>query len=172
MIDWMLENLKFYKMFNSRLVHQKVMIKSNFLRSKTEQFVFCDPISRSMQTQLELFLMAVNKYYSERLEKNNIMLELNCAFQKTDIFDGFFSILMFFSSLFSFGLILAHQTSSGMFSEWFRFIWHHWGPWGRVNSGEKGFSDQTATVSCGRYCPILSRNYDILLPSKISSNHT
>ena len=53
---------------------------------------------------------------------------------------------MVFSSLFSFGSILAHQTSSGMFSEWFRFIWHPWGPWGRVNSGEKGFSGQTATV--------------------------
>ena len=58
---------------------------------------------------------------------------------------SFFSILMVFSSLFSFGSILAHQTSSGMFSEWFRFIWHPWGPWGRVNSGEKGFSGQTAT---------------------------
>ena len=66
--------------------------------------------------------------------------------QKTDIFDEFFSILMVFSSLFSFGSILAHQTSSGMFSEWFCFIWHPWGPWGRVNSGEKGFSGQTATV--------------------------
>ena len=53
---------------------------------------------------------------------------------------------MDFSSLFSFGSILAHQTSSGMFSEWFRFIWQPWGPWGRVNSGEKEFSGQTATV--------------------------
>ena len=53
---------------------------------------------------------------------------------------------MFFSSLFSFGSILAHQTSSGMFSEWVLFIWHPWGPWGRVNSREKGFSGQTATV--------------------------
>lgn len=50
MLQWMIGQLRFFKMFNSRLVHQKVMLKSNFLRSKTEQFVFCDPISRSMQT--------------------------------------------------------------------------------------------------------------------------
>lgn len=36
MLDWILEQLRFFKMFNSRLVHQKVMVKSNFLRSKTE----------------------------------------------------------------------------------------------------------------------------------------
>ena len=89
MLDWMLEQLRFFKMFNSRLVHQKVMVKSNYSRSKTEQFVFCDPISRSMQTQLEVFLEAINKYYWERLERNNVVLELNCAFQKTDIFEPF-----------------------------------------------------------------------------------
>ena len=36
MLDWMLDQLRFFKMFNSRLVHQKVMVKSNYLRSKTE----------------------------------------------------------------------------------------------------------------------------------------
>lgn len=87
MLEWMLEQLKFFKMFNSRLVHQKVMTKSNFLRFKTEQFVFVDPISRSMQTQLEVFLEAINFYFAERLEKNNILIELNCAFSKTDIFE-------------------------------------------------------------------------------------
>ena len=49
MLQWMIEQLRFFKMFNSRLVHQKLMLKSSFLRSKTEQFVFCDPISRCMQ---------------------------------------------------------------------------------------------------------------------------
>ena len=67
-------------MFNSRLVHQKLMIKSNYLRNKTEQFVFCDPISRSMQAQMEAFLEAVDTYFKDRIERNNITLELNCAF--------------------------------------------------------------------------------------------
>lgn len=80
MIDWMLEQLQFFKMFNSRLVHQKNMVKSNYLRSKNEQFVFCDPISRSMQNQLEAFFDAINTYYADRMEKNNILIELNCAF--------------------------------------------------------------------------------------------
>ena len=83
----MLEQLQFFKMFNSRLVHQKIMTKSNFLRFKTEQFVFVDPISRSMQTQLEVFIQAINFYYAEKLEKNNILIELNCAFSKTDVFE-------------------------------------------------------------------------------------
>lgn len=89
MIDWMLEQLQFFKMFNSRLVHQKNMVKSNYLRNKNEQFVFCDPISRSMQYQLEAFFDAINTYYADRMEKNNILIELNCAFQKTDIFEPF-----------------------------------------------------------------------------------
>ena len=89
MLDWMLEQLRFFKMFNSRLVHQKVMLKSNYMRSKTEQFVFCDPISRSMQTQLEMFIESINTYYRDRLERNNVILELNCAFQKTDVFESF-----------------------------------------------------------------------------------
>lgn len=36
-----------------------------------------------------MFLEAINKYYWERLERNNVVLELNCAFQKTDIFEPF-----------------------------------------------------------------------------------
>ena len=89
MLQWMIEQLRFFKMFNSRLVHQKLMLKSSFLRSKTEQFVFCDPISRCMQPQLEIFLDAVNEYFKDRLEKNNVILELNCAFEKTDVFEPF-----------------------------------------------------------------------------------
>ena len=89
MVDWMIEQLRYFKMFNSRLVHEKLMIKSSFLRSKTEQFVFCDPIARCMQPQLETFLEAINKYFKERIEKNNVILELNCAFEKTDIFEPF-----------------------------------------------------------------------------------
>ena len=29
----------------------------------------------------------MNIYYKDRLEKNNIILELNCALQKTDVFE-------------------------------------------------------------------------------------
>ena len=36
MLAWMLEQLRFFKMFTSRLVHQKLMVKSNAMRSKTE----------------------------------------------------------------------------------------------------------------------------------------
>ena len=42
-----------------------------------------------MQSQLEVFLEAINKYYWDRLERNNVILELNCAFQKTDVFEPF-----------------------------------------------------------------------------------
>ena len=40
-------------------------------------------------SETEVFLEAINKYYWERLERNNVVLELNCAFQKTDIFEPF-----------------------------------------------------------------------------------
>ena len=42
-----------------------------------------------MQSQLEVFLEAINKYFWDRLERNNVILELNCAFQKTDVFEPF-----------------------------------------------------------------------------------
>ena len=42
-----------------------------------------------MQSQLELFVEAINTYYADRLERNNVILELNCAFQKTDVFEPF-----------------------------------------------------------------------------------
>ena len=67
-------------MFNSRLVHQKVMMKSNSTKTKTEQFVFLEPISRSQQVQFEVFLEALSLYYKEKLERNNVLIEVNCAF--------------------------------------------------------------------------------------------
>ena len=94
----------------------------------------------------------------KRHDPLNMLLEVWCAkngpklkkipktFKKQAFLMSFSSILMVFCSLFSFGSILAHHTFCGMFSEWCCFIWHPLGPWGRVNSGEKGFSGQTATV--------------------------
>ena len=36
---------------------------------------------------MEAFLEAVDTYFKDRIERNNITLELNCSFQKTDIFE-------------------------------------------------------------------------------------
>ena len=44
--------------------------------------------------------------------------------------------LRYFRIFFNFGGILAHQTSTGMFSGSWRIFWHPWDPWGRVNSGD------------------------------------
>ena len=60
----------------------------------------------------------------------------------------FFSILMMFCSLFSFGSILAHQTSSGMFSEWCHFIWHPWEPWGASIVERKDFQAKRPLWKC------------------------
>ena len=87
MLAWVLEQLRHFLMFNSRLVHQKVMMKSNAAKTKTEQFVFLEPISRSQQVQFEVFLEALNLYFAEKLERNNVLIEVNCAFQKSDIFE-------------------------------------------------------------------------------------
>ena len=44
--------------------------------------------------------------------------------------------LRLFRIFFNLGAILAHQTSTGMFSGSWRIFWHPWDPWGRVNSGD------------------------------------
>ena len=44
--------------------------------------------------------------------------------------------LRHFQIFFNLGAILAHQTSTGMFSGSWRIFWHPWDPWGRVNSGD------------------------------------
>ena len=80
MLVWVLEQLRHFFMFNSRLVHQKVMMKSNASKTKAEQFVFLEPISRSQQMQFEAFLEAFNLYFREKLERNNVLIEVNCAF--------------------------------------------------------------------------------------------
>ena len=41
-----------------------------------------------------------------------------------------------FQMFFNLGAILAHQTSTGMFSGSWRIFWHPWDPWGRINSGD------------------------------------
>ena len=53
------------------MLHQKVMSKSHLVKSKNEQYVFCDTISRSKQGQLELFLEAFNAYFGKRLARGN-----------------------------------------------------------------------------------------------------
>ena len=69
-----------------------------------------------------------------------------------------------FQIFFNLGAILAHQTSNGMFSEWWHFVWHPWGPWMRVNSRKKGFSGQTATV------PLVSIKIEVHLSKTITSS--
>ena len=54
--------------------------------------------------------------------------------------------LRHFQIFFNLGAILAHQTSTGMFSGSWRIFWHPWEPWVRVNSEKKFISVQTATV--------------------------
>ena len=44
--------------------------------------------------------------------------------------------LRLFQIFFNLGAILAHQTSTGMFSGSWRIFWHPWDPWGRINSGD------------------------------------
>ena len=44
--------------------------------------------------------------------------------------------LRLFRIFFNLGAILAHQTSTGMFSGSWRIFWHPWDPWGRINSGD------------------------------------
>ena len=34
-----------------------------------------------------MFLEALNLYFAEKLERNNVLIEVNCAFQKSDIFE-------------------------------------------------------------------------------------
>ena len=45
-------------------------------------------------------------------------------------------LLGLFRIFFNLGAILAHQTSTGMFSGSWRIFWHPWDPWGRINSGD------------------------------------
>ena len=63
------------------------MMKSHASKSKSEQLVFLEPISRTHQVRFECFLEALNLYYKEKLERNNVLIEVNCAFQKSDIFE-------------------------------------------------------------------------------------
>lgn len=74
-------------MFNSRLIDQKIMTKSNIDKSKVQQLVFCDTIARRKQLQLERFLQALNEYYASKIERNNVTIEVNCAFQLNDLFE-------------------------------------------------------------------------------------
>jgi hypothetical protein len=37
--------------------------------------------------QFEVFLEALSSYYRDKLERNNVLIEVNCAFQKSDIFE-------------------------------------------------------------------------------------
>jgi hypothetical protein len=80
MISWMLDKLQQQNMFNSRLIDQKVMTKSNLDKSKHQQLVFCDTVARRKQVQLETFLEALNKYFHDKMERNNITIEVNCGF--------------------------------------------------------------------------------------------
>ena len=34
-----------------------------------------------------MFLEALSIYFKEKLERNNVLIEVNCAFQKSDIFE-------------------------------------------------------------------------------------
>ena len=54
--------------------------------------------------------------------------------------------LTLFRIFFILRAILAHQTSTGMFSGSWCIFWHPWDPWGRVNSGVNGFWLHTVTV--------------------------
>ena len=45
-------------------------------------------------------------------------------------------LLRLFQIFFNFGAILAHQTSTGMFTGSWGIFWHPWDPWGCVNSGD------------------------------------
>jgi hypothetical protein len=44
--------------------------------------------------------------------------------------------LRLFRIFINLGAILAHQTSTGMFTGSWGIFWHPWDPWGRVNSGD------------------------------------
>ena len=70
--------------------------------------------------------------------KNPSKLKKKC--QKNPCFLRLFWIFL------NFGAILAHQTSTGMFSGSWSIFWHPWDPWGRVNSGNNFWGVQTATV--------------------------
>ena len=37
--------------------------------------------------QFEVFLEALSSHYRDKLERNNVLIEVNCAFQKSDIFE-------------------------------------------------------------------------------------
>ena len=37
--------------------------------------------------QFEVFLEALSSYYRDKLERNNVLIEVNCAFKKSDIFE-------------------------------------------------------------------------------------
>ena len=67
-------------MFNSRLIDQKIMTKTNIDKSKTQQLIFCDTIARRKQAQLNMFLDSLGLYFSSKMERNNITIEVNCAF--------------------------------------------------------------------------------------------
>ena len=71
------------------MLHQKVMSKSHLVKSKNEQYVFCDTISRSKQGQLELFLEAFNAYFGKRLARGNFQVEVGCSFARQDLFEPF-----------------------------------------------------------------------------------
>ena len=45
-------------------------------------------------------------------------------------------LLRLFQIFFKLGAILAHQTSTGMFTGSWSIFWHPWDPWGRINSGD------------------------------------
>ena len=72
MHDWILEQLRHFNVFNSRFVRKKIMEKSSISMRKNELLMFSEPISRAYQGQAEIFIEALNTYYSKQLEKDNV----------------------------------------------------------------------------------------------------
>ena len=59
------------------------------------------------------------------------------TFRKQGFFDNFCSFLMVFYSFFNVGWIWALHLTRVDFGLVVQIFWHHWHPWGRVNSGVK-----------------------------------
>ena len=113
-------------------------------------------VTVAVWTQKTFFPLLIRPQGSQGCQKMhqdplNVPFEVWCAniapklknirkcLRKQLFFDIFFPILTVFRSLCLSGVILAHQTSNGMFSGSWRIFWHPWDPWVRVNSRDISF---------------------------------
>jgi hypothetical protein len=66
LLKWLVKNLRQnLGMLNSRVLHKKVMVKTNEYKDRSEFFVFLNTISKSNEVGLRKLLQALNKYFNE-----------------------------------------------------------------------------------------------------------